>query len=35
MAPLELLSLSHRTEADDFVVAGLVQNPGDGRPRPR
>src|SRR5687767_3738203 len=25
--PLELLSLSHRTEADEFVVAGLVQNP--------
>lgn len=32
VAPLELLSLSHRTEADDFVVAGLVQNPGDGLP---
>jgi hypothetical protein len=31
VAPLELLSLSHRTEAGDFVVAGLVQNPGDGR----
>ncbi len=31
-APLELLSLSHRSEAGDFVVAGLVQNPGDGRP---
>jgi len=31
-APLELLSLSHRTEGDDFVVAGLVQNPSDGRP---
>ena len=30
--PLELLSLSHRAEAGDFVVAGLVQNPGDGRP---
>lgn len=29
--PLELLSLSHRSEADDFVVAGLVQNPEDGR----
>lgn len=29
--PLELLSLSHRREADDFVVAGLVQNPEDGR----
>lgn len=29
--PLELLSLSHRTEAGDFVVAGLVQNPSDGR----
>jgi hypothetical protein len=34
VAPLELLSLSHRTEADDFVVAGLVQNPGDGKPAP-
>ena len=32
VAPLELLSLSHRTEAGDFVVAGLVQNPIDGRP---
>ena len=32
VAPLELLSLSHRSEAGDFVVAGLVQNPGDGRP---
>lgn len=32
VAPLELLSLSHRTEAGDFVVAGLVQNPADGRP---
>lgn len=31
-APLELLSLSHRSEAGDFVVAGLVQNPGNGRP---
>ena len=31
-APLELLSLSHRSEAGDFVVAGLVQNPGGGRP---
>ncbi|HUR19185.1 MAG TPA: hypothetical protein VMZ90_00155 [Vicinamibacterales bacterium] len=31
-APLELLSLSHRTESGDFVVAGLVQNPSDGRP---
>ena len=31
-APLELLSLSHRTEGGDFVVAGLVQNPVDGRP---
>src|SRR5687768_6355098 len=31
VAPLELLSLSHRTEAEDFVVAGLVQNPSDGR----
>jgi hypothetical protein len=31
IAPLELLSLSHRSEADDFVVAGLVQNPADGR----
>lgn len=29
--PLELLSLSHRTESEDFVVAGLVQNPADGR----
>ena len=29
--PLELLSLSHRTEGGDFVVAGLVQNPDDGR----
>lgn len=28
--PLELLSLSHRREAEDFVVAGLVQNPQDG-----
>lgn len=34
VAPLELLSLSHRTETGDFVVAGLVQNPGDGRPAP-
>jgi hypothetical protein len=34
VAPLELLSLSHRTEADDFVVAGLIQNPGDGKPTP-
>lgn len=33
-APLELLSLSHRTEQGDFVVAGLVQNPGDGRLAP-
>ncbi|MEO6224032.1 MAG: hypothetical protein ABIP90_12365, partial [Vicinamibacterales bacterium] len=33
-APLELLSLSHRTEADDFVVAGLVQNPSDGKAAP-
>ena len=33
-AALELLSLSHRTEAGDFVVAGLVQNPGNGRPAP-
>jgi hypothetical protein len=32
MPPLELLSLSHRTESSDFVVAGLVQNPDDGRP---
>jgi hypothetical protein len=32
VAPLELLSLSHRIEGEDFVVAGLVQNPGDGRP---
>lgn len=32
VAPLELLSLSHRTEAGDFVVAGLVQNPSEGRP---
>jgi|SRR5687767_10629231 len=31
-AALELLSLSHRTEGGDFVVAGLVQNPGHGRP---
>lgn len=30
-APLELLSLSHRTEGADFVVAGLVQNPAAGR----
>jgi len=30
--PLELLSLSHRTEGDEFVVAGLVQNPSDGPP---
>ena len=30
-APLELVSLSHRTEGDDFVVAGLVQNPDNGR----
>lgn len=30
-AALELLSLSHRSEAGDFVVAGLVQNPADGR----
>jgi hypothetical protein len=30
-AALELLSLSHRSEAGDFVVAGLVQNPDDGR----
>jgi hypothetical protein len=32
--PLELLSLSHRTDAGDFVVAGLVQNPRDGKPAP-
>jgi hypothetical protein len=32
--PLELLSLSHRAEAGDFVVAGLVQNPADGRAAP-
>jgi hypothetical protein len=31
IAPLELVSLSHRTEADDFIVAGLVQNPADGQ----
>ena len=31
VVPLELLSLSHRSESDDFVVAGLVQNPADGR----
>jgi len=31
-APLELLSLSHRTDGDDFVVAGLVQNPRNGPP---
>lgn len=31
VAPLELLSLSHRNDAQDFVVAGLVQNPQDGR----
>lgn len=30
-SPLELLSLSHRREAEDFVVAGLVQNPENGR----
>ena len=30
-APLELLSLSHRNDADDFVVAGLVQNPSEGK----
>lgn len=34
VAPLELLSLSHRTEADDFVVAGLIQNPGEGAMTP-
>lgn len=32
--PLELLSLSHRVDAEDFVVAGLVQNPVDGRTAP-
>lgn len=32
--PLELLSLSHRRESEDFVVAGLVQNPQDGRTAP-
>jgi len=31
---LELLSLSHRVDAEDFVVAGLVQNPVDGRTAP-
>jgi hypothetical protein len=30
-SPLELISLSHRSEGDDFVVAGLVQNPETGR----
>ena len=32
--PLELLSLSHRTDNGDFVVAGLIQNPSDGQPAP-
>jgi hypothetical protein len=32
--PLELLSLSHRVVDGDFVVAGLIQNPRDGRPSP-
>lgn len=32
--PLELVSLSHRFDAGDFVVTGLVQNPGEGRPAP-
>lgn len=34
IVPLELVSLSHRTEGGDFVVAGLVQNPADGKPAP-
>jgi hypothetical protein len=32
--PLELLSLTHRTDAGDFIVTGLVQNPSEGRPAP-
>jgi hypothetical protein len=32
--PLELVSLSHRVEDGDFVVAGLIENPRDGRPAP-
>ena len=33
--PLDLLSLSHRLEADALVVTGLIQNPRGGRPVPR
>lgn len=33
--PLDLLSLSHRVEAGDLIVTGLVQNPREGQPAPR
>lgn len=33
--PLDLLSLSHRVDAGDLVVTGLIQNPRGGRPTPR
>lgn len=33
--PLDLLSLSHRVDAGDLVVTGLIQNPRVGRPTPR
>lgn len=33
-APLELLSLTHRRDGRDFIVTGLVQNPGGARPTP-
>jgi len=33
--PLDLLSLSHRMDAGDLVVTGLIQNPREGRPAPR
>ena len=31
-APLELVALHHRQEADRLVITGLVQNPRSGRP---
>lgn len=31
-APLELVTLRHRQEADRLVISGLVQNPRSGRP---
>lgn len=35
LLPLDLLSLSHRVEAGNLVVTGLIQNPRGGRPTPR